>query len=108
MRRTLAVLAWLLTWTGGSAAQEINTATRAQLEQLNGIGVTMADRILAERERAPFTSWQDFERRVKGMRGARASSASIAANSFSMARADGAPRLSFRRIVSASSSRTSS
>jgi hypothetical protein len=39
---------------------------------------------------------------------ARASSASIAANSFSMARADGAPRLSLRRIVSATSFRTSS
>ena len=39
-----------------AGAQEINTATRAELEQLNGIGVTMADRILAERERAPFTS----------------------------------------------------
>src|SRR2546429_2298245 len=52
-------------------AQEINTATRAELEQLNGIGVTMAERILVERERAPFKSWDDLERRVKGMRGAR-------------------------------------
>jgi competence protein ComEA len=55
----------------GAAAQEINTATRAQLEQLNGIGVTMAERIVVERERAPFTGWEDLERRVKGMRGAR-------------------------------------
>jgi competence protein ComEA len=54
-----------------AGAQEINTATRAELEQLNGIGVTMAERILAERERAPFTGWEDLERRVKGMRGAR-------------------------------------
>ena len=53
-------------------AQEINTATRAQLEQLNGIGVTLADRIIIERERAPFTGWDDLERRVKGIRGARA------------------------------------
>jgi competence protein ComEA len=52
-------------------AQDINTATRAELEQLNGVGVTMADRILDERARAPFKSWDDFERRVKGMRGAR-------------------------------------
>jgi hypothetical protein len=42
------------------------------------------------------------------VRGARASFASIAANSFSMARADGAPSISLRRMVSASSSRTSS
>jgi len=54
------------------SAQEINTASRAELEQLNGIGVTMADRIINERERAPFAGWDDLERRVKGMRGARA------------------------------------
>lgn len=71
MKRWLAGFALVLA-TGAVVAQEINTATRAQLEQLNGIGVTLADRILAERERAPFSGWQDFERRVKGMRGARA------------------------------------
>jgi competence protein ComEA len=54
-----------------ACAQEINTASRAELEQLNGIGVTMAERVLAERERAAFTSWDDLGRRVKGMRGAR-------------------------------------
>jgi hypothetical protein len=41
-------------------------------------------------------------------RGERASSASIAANSFSIARAEGAPSVSLRWIVSASSSRTRS
>ena len=41
-------------------------------------------------------------------RGERASSASIAANNFSMARADGAPSVSLRWIVSVSSSRTRS
>ena len=55
-----------------ASAQEINTASRAELEQLNGIGVTLADRIINERERAPFAGWDDLERRVKGMRGARA------------------------------------
>ncbi len=49
----------------------------------------------------------DVRNRVRLMgrrrrRGARASSALIAANSFSMARADGAPSVSFRRVVSAS------
>ena len=42
------------------------------------------------------------------VRVALASSASIAVNSFSMARAEGAPSISFTRIVSASSFRTSS
>ena len=71
--RLRAILTCVVTagWLSGVAAQEINTATRAELEQLNGIGVTMADRILAERERTPFTGWDDLERRVKGMRGTR-------------------------------------
>jgi competence protein ComEA len=70
-RAALACVAGIL-WLSCATAQEINTATRAELERLNGIGVTMADRVLAERERAPFTSWSDLERRVKGIKGARA------------------------------------
>jgi competence protein ComEA len=70
--RTVAFGCALLLWSAFVPAQEINTATRAELEQLNGVGVTLADRILAERERGPFRSWDDLERRVKGMRGARA------------------------------------
>lgn len=54
-----------------AAALEINTATRAELEQLNGIGVAMAERVLNERAKAPFRDWDDLQRRVKGMRGAR-------------------------------------
>jgi competence protein ComEA len=69
--RSLLVFTAALVSLSCLSAQEINTLTRAQLEQLNGIGVTMADRILAERERATFQSWDDLERRVKGMRGAR-------------------------------------
>jgi competence protein ComEA len=69
--RSLLGLVAGLAWSVHVPAQEINTASRAELEQLNGIGVTMAERILVERERAPFKSWEDLERRVKGMRGAR-------------------------------------
>lgn len=54
-----------------AAALEINTATRAELEQVNGIGVAMTERVLVERARAPFRDWDDFQRRVKGMGGAR-------------------------------------
>lgn len=52
-----------------AAALEINEASRAQLEQLNGIGVPLAARILEERAaRGPFRDWTDLERRVKGLR----------------------------------------
>jgi competence protein ComEA len=53
------------------AALEINTATRAELEQLNGVGVAMAERVLNERAKAPFRDWDDLQRRVKGIAGAR-------------------------------------
>lgn len=69
--RAAGAVLLLFALTHGAFALELNEATRAQLEQLNGVGVAMADRILVERERAPFKDWEDLARRVKGMRGAR-------------------------------------
>lgn len=64
--------AWLLCVLPLSAsALEINTATRAELERLNGVGVALAERVLNERAKAPFRDWDDLQRRVRGMRGAR-------------------------------------
>lgn len=52
-----------------ATALELNRANRAELEQLNGIGVDLAARILTERAaHGPFTDWADLERRVKGLR----------------------------------------
>lgn len=48
-------------------ALEINEATRAQIEQLDGAGVTMTDRMLEERTRQPFAGWDDLRKRVKGL-----------------------------------------
>ncbi len=69
VRRAAASLACLLPLA--VAALEINSATRAELEQLNGLGVAMAERVLNERTKAPFRDWDDLQRRVKGMAGAR-------------------------------------
>jgi competence protein ComEA len=55
-----------------ACALELNDASRAELERLDGLGVVMVERILAERDKAPFRNWRDFEARVKGIRGARA------------------------------------
>lgn len=55
----------------GAAALEINEANRAQLEQLDGIGVTLADKMLLQRSKAPFTGWADLRKRVKGISGKR-------------------------------------
>ncbi len=52
-------------------ALEVNTATRAELEQLSGVGVTTADKILRERSKRPFAGWDDLRTRVKGLSGTR-------------------------------------
>ena len=55
MNRFLTLLGLLL--PVAAAALEINTATRAQLEQLNGLGVATVERILQAREQRPFADW---------------------------------------------------
>lgn len=58
----------MLASSGGAAsALEINDATRAQLEQLNGLGVAMTERVIVERAKAPFQSWDELRTRVKGI-----------------------------------------
>jgi competence protein ComEA len=68
--RRLAGLALLLACFSASAL-EINDANRAQLEQLKGVGVTLAEKILVEREKARFSGWDDLRQRVKGISGKR-------------------------------------
>ncbi len=57
--------------SGQAVAVDINTATRAELEQLNGLGVSTAARVLDERAKAPFADWADLSRRVKGIKAQR-------------------------------------
>lgn len=56
---------------GVAGALELNDASRAQLEQLSGVGVDTAERILQERGKAPFRDWSDLQQRVKGISGKR-------------------------------------
>lgn len=46
---------------------DANTATQAQLEQLRGVGVAMSEALLAEREKRPFSDWNDLIKRVPGL-----------------------------------------
>lgn len=46
------------------ALVEVNTASRAALESVPGIGPQLAERLLAAR---PYTGWTDLLRRVKGL-----------------------------------------
>ncbi len=47
---------------------DINRASRAELESLNGLGPAMVERILQARQQAPFEDWQDLQQRVRGLR----------------------------------------
>jgi competence protein ComEA len=67
--RTLWVLALL---PAAVSALEINTASRAQLEQLPGLGVATTERILQARSERPFADWKDLATRVSGVSGKRA------------------------------------
>lgn len=66
-RRTLLLWAALPAWAGG--AVEVNTASRAQLESVPGLGPALAQRLLAAR---PFEGWPDLLQRVSGIKAATA------------------------------------
>ena len=66
-RRALLIAALPLSALADDKPLEINTASQAQLEQLQGIGPGLAERILAARAKAPFSDWTDLRRRVSGM-----------------------------------------
>lgn len=47
---------------------DINGASEADLDSLDGVGPALTARILAQRAQAPFADWADLMRRVKGIR----------------------------------------
>ncbi|MDT8998081.1 helix-hairpin-helix domain-containing protein [Paucibacter sp. APW11] len=72
MQRRPALLALLLTgsglaWPQDEVLLDVNRASRAQLESLDGLGPVMVERLLAARQRAPFADWADLRRRVAGI-----------------------------------------
>ena len=49
------------------AAVDVNKATSAELDGIKGIGPAMSGKILDERKKGNFKSWEDFISRVKGV-----------------------------------------
>ena len=68
-RGALAAAALLLVAAAG--AVDLNTASRAELERLDGFGVATAAQVIAAREQRPFADWNDFSRRIKGIKAQR-------------------------------------
>ena len=67
-RRALLALLFLSPALSAQPAPlELNTATRAQLESLQGIGPSLAEKILLARRKSLFTDWNDLRRRVRGI-----------------------------------------
>lgn len=59
---------WLPLATLAASTQDLNTASEADLDSLKGVGPATTQRILAERDKAPFVDWADLVARVKGFR----------------------------------------
>jgi len=49
------------------AGMDVNKATEAELDSLNGIGPALSGKILDQRKKGNFKDWNDFISRVKGM-----------------------------------------
>lgn len=67
MFKKLLALGAALLCSSSLWATDVNTATAAELTAIKGIGPAMTERIVTEREKAPFKDWDDFKTRVKGV-----------------------------------------
>jgi competence protein ComEA len=68
LKKILAILAMLYA-AAALAAVDVNKATVADLDGIKGIGPVMSKRILDERRKSKFKSWEDLVTRVKGLGG---------------------------------------
>ena len=66
LKKILAILMMLYA-AAAFAAVDVNKANAAELDGVKGIGPSMSKRILDERRKGHFKSWDDFIDRVKGV-----------------------------------------
>ena len=67
LRLKLLAAAILLAAASAQASVDANLATRAELDAIAGIGPALADRIVHERRKGPYQSFDDLRRRVRGI-----------------------------------------
>jgi competence protein ComEA len=66
LKKILAILMMLYA-AASFAAVDVNKATAADLDGIKGIGPAMSKRIIDERKKGEFKSWEDLISRVKGI-----------------------------------------
>ena len=66
LKKILAILAMLYA-AAAFAAVDVNKATAADLDGIKGIGPAISKRIIDERKKGDFKSWEDLISRVKGI-----------------------------------------
>ncbi len=66
LKKILAIVAMLYA-AAAFAAVDVNKATAADLDGIKGIGPVMSKRIIDERKKGEFKSWDDLIARVKGI-----------------------------------------
>lgn len=64
---TILTAAAFSPFSSAFAATDINKATQAELESVKGIGTSMSTKILDERKKSNYKSWDDFIARVSGV-----------------------------------------
>lgn len=67
MLKKILVLLAMLYAAASFAAVDVNRATAAELDSINGIGPGISTKILDERKKGNFKDWPDFVERVKGV-----------------------------------------
>ena len=67
MRKIITLFSFLICSISTVWAADLNTATRAEIEAVRGVGVVLTDRILEQRKIKPFQNWSDALKRVKGL-----------------------------------------
>ena len=72
------------------AAVDVNKASEAELDGIKNIGPATSKRIITERKKGEFKSWEDFMGRVKGVKEKRAAEFSAAGLTVSGAAYTGA------------------
>jgi competence protein ComEA len=67
MKKILMALVAFFAAMNFAMAADANSASKAELEAIKGIGPTIADRIIEERKKGGFKDMKDLEERVKGI-----------------------------------------